>query len=255
MNRWTIKARVTSKSDVRTWSNAKGEGSLFSIEVLDSTGTDVRATFFKEAVDRFYDTLEEGRVYTFSGGRLKVANAQWNTCKSSVEITFDQNAEIRLDDDTGDIQQQLYEFVKIAELENVEPGQSVDVIAVVRSVGEATTIISKKSGQELLKCEMVLADNSGADVNLTVWGERATKAKALYSNNPVVAFRRARLSDFGGRSLSTSHQGAVTVQPLVPEADRLVGRRHRRRQVCGGGDHHHLQEVGAGAAQVRDGAG
>ena len=68
---------------------------------------------------------------------------------------------------------------------------------------------------------MVLADNSGADVNLTVWGERATKAKALYSNNPVVAFRRARLSDFGGRSLSTSHQGAVTVQPLVPEADRL----------------------------------
>ena len=36
-NRWTIKARLTSKSDIRTWTNAKGEGSLFSIELLDSS--------------------------------------------------------------------------------------------------------------------------------------------------------------------------------------------------------------------------
>jgi hypothetical protein len=33
--RWTIKARVTSKSEIRTWHNARGEGKLFSIELLD----------------------------------------------------------------------------------------------------------------------------------------------------------------------------------------------------------------------------
>ena len=36
-NRWTIQARLTVKSDIKTWSNAKGEGSLFSVELLDST--------------------------------------------------------------------------------------------------------------------------------------------------------------------------------------------------------------------------
>ena len=39
MNRWTIKARVASKSDIRTWSNAKGEGSLFSMDLVSSLKT------------------------------------------------------------------------------------------------------------------------------------------------------------------------------------------------------------------------
>jgi hypothetical protein len=45
--RWTIKARVTNKSDIRRWSNAKGEGTLFSIDLLDEGGGEIRGTFFK----------------------------------------------------------------------------------------------------------------------------------------------------------------------------------------------------------------
>jgi hypothetical protein len=36
--RWTIKARITVKSDIRKWSNAKGDGHLFSIDLVDSVG-------------------------------------------------------------------------------------------------------------------------------------------------------------------------------------------------------------------------
>jgi replication factor A1 len=60
--RWTIKARITSKSDIRRWSNAKGEGTLFSIDLLDSDGGEIRATFFKEACDKWFPVLEEGKV-------------------------------------------------------------------------------------------------------------------------------------------------------------------------------------------------
>ena len=126
-NRWVVCAKITNKSEIRTWSNAKGEGSLFSAVVLDSSGTDVKCTFFKEAVDKFYNLLEEGRVYTFSGGRLKVANMQYNTCKSQFEITFDQNSEIHLQDDAEDIQES-YEFVKIASLSEMEPSGFVDIL-------------------------------------------------------------------------------------------------------------------------------
>jgi replication factor A1 len=220
-NRWTIKARLTSKSDIRTWSNAKGEGSLFSVELLDISGTDIRATFFKEAVDKFYNMLEVNKVYTLSGGRLKVANMQWNTCKSQFEITFDQNSEIHLDNDTGEIQEQLYDFTKIAALEHTEANKNVDILAVVKNVGEPATLMSKKSGQELIKCDLTLADDTGMEITLTVWGDRATKAPTQFANTPVVAFRRVKVSDYGGKSLSSSQTGAVVVSPNIPEAAKL----------------------------------
>lgn len=61
-NRWTIKARITNKSEIRRWSNAKGEGTLFSIDLLDSHGGEIRGTFFKDACEKFFPMLEEGKV-------------------------------------------------------------------------------------------------------------------------------------------------------------------------------------------------
>lgn len=59
--RWTLKARVTQKSEKKRWSNAKGEGQLFSVNLMDETG-EIKATTFGTAVDSLYDQLEEGRV-------------------------------------------------------------------------------------------------------------------------------------------------------------------------------------------------
>ena len=219
-NRWTIKARLTSKGEVRYWSNAKGEGKLFSITLLDTT-SDIRATFFKEAVDKFYDMLEVDCVYCLSGGRLKAANMQYNNCKSSYEITFDQNSEICKEDDTGEISQQNYDLVPIVSLENTEPGGFVDVMGVVKSVGEPGTIMSKKSGKELHKCELVIGDDSGADVSVTIWGERAKGAPTEFNGNPIVGFRRARVSDYGGRTLSASSDG-IHCNPRSANADKLM---------------------------------
>ena len=45
MNKWTIKARITAKSEIRSWSNARGQGTLFSIDLLDAKGTEMKGTF------------------------------------------------------------------------------------------------------------------------------------------------------------------------------------------------------------------
>ena len=37
-NKWTIKARVTSKGDVRTWNKSTGSGKLFSMDLMDESG-------------------------------------------------------------------------------------------------------------------------------------------------------------------------------------------------------------------------
>jgi len=165
--------------------------------------------------------LELDNVYMMTGGKLKAANMQYNTCKSSYEITFDQNAEITKVDDTGEIEQQSYDLVPIASLENVEPSSYVDVIGVVKNVGEPGSITSKKSGRDLSKCELTIVDDSGADVQVTVWGERAMRAPQDFANNIVVAFRRARVSDYGGRTLSANGDGIIP-NPKIPDANRVL---------------------------------
>ena len=47
---------------MKKWSNAKGEGTLFSIDLIDNAGTEIRATFFKEACTKFFPIIEEGKV-------------------------------------------------------------------------------------------------------------------------------------------------------------------------------------------------
>ena len=93
-NRWKLKARVANKAPIKEWSNARGQGKLFSMELVDSSGDDIRCTFFKEAVDAYYTRLEKGKVYTFQNGRLKIGNPKYNNCKSEYEITFGMDVQI-----------------------------------------------------------------------------------------------------------------------------------------------------------------
>lgn len=217
-NRITIKGRVTLKGDVRTWSNAKGEGTLMSIEVLDASGTDIRLTMFKEAVTKFDPYFVVGDVYTITGGRLKIANAKYNTCKSQYEMTIDQNTEVAKCEDAKDIKTQMFEFVKISNLEQMEENSKADIIGIIQEVGEVQSLTSKKNGQELLKSEVTLIDDTGVQVRLTLWGKEAQSAAQKLAGQPVAAIRRARVSDYGGKTLSG---GAVFVEPDVPETEDI----------------------------------
>lgn len=55
--RWIIRAKVQFKSPIRTWSNSKGEGKLFSMDLVDESG-EIRATGFRDTVDKFYEMIE-----------------------------------------------------------------------------------------------------------------------------------------------------------------------------------------------------
>lgn len=61
--RWVIKARVTNKSAIRTWSNSKGEGKLFSMDLADESG-EIRATVFRDLVDKYYEMIEVSVYYS-----------------------------------------------------------------------------------------------------------------------------------------------------------------------------------------------
>lgn len=92
-NRWTIKARVTQKSDIRHWSNAKGEGKLFNVTLMDESG-EIRATGFNTAVDELYDKLVEGKVYFISKARVNLAKKKFSTLTNEYELSLERTTEV-----------------------------------------------------------------------------------------------------------------------------------------------------------------
>jgi len=104
---------------MRTYKNARGEGKLFSIELVDSEGGEIKGTFFNDVVDKFYDIVNEGDVYLFSKGQIKTANKQYSS--ANYEITFDKATTIEpvdSDDPTAiNIPRANYNFRKIQHIE------------------------------------------------------------------------------------------------------------------------------------------
>jgi replication factor A1 len=60
---WRIKLRCTKKSDIRTWENDKGSGSLVNCDFCDRDGNKIQATLFKEMIDTYGSKILPGGVY------------------------------------------------------------------------------------------------------------------------------------------------------------------------------------------------
>ncbi|SPQ96570.1 unnamed protein product (mitochondrion) [Plasmodiophora brassicae] len=223
ISRWQIKARVTSKSEMRTWSNAKGEGKLFSFDVLDAGGGEIRVTAFKQDADRFFDLIQVGNVYLISHGQVKPANRSFTHLKHEYEVTLGRESQIeQAPDEDGSISQMHYEFVPINSLESYPANSFVDIIGVVTDVQPASTIVSKTTQREMTKRSVTLVDTSNASVELTLWGNAATtNDETVLGGNPIVAIKGCKVSDFGGRSLGTVGSSTLTIRPDIPEAHQL----------------------------------
>jgi replication factor A1 len=113
--RWAIKARVTNKSNIRTYTNAKGEGKLFNVEFIDTTG-EIRASGFNEQVDKFYDLLELDRVFYVSRCQLKAANKQYSKLENDYEMTFSNDTVIEPCNEEDSVPHMNLHLVKLCEM-------------------------------------------------------------------------------------------------------------------------------------------
>ena len=158
-----------------------GSGTLFSIDLLDAEQTAIRATFFKNACDRFFPLLSEGNVYYFSGGKLKAStNSQYSSIKNNYELTFDERSDIIECFDVSDIKEIPLEFVSIMDIQNKEVNAMIDILVIIKHASDVSTIISQKQGgKELFKRELTLIDASNAEIRLTIWGEKATQEPVM----------------------------------------------------------------------------
>jgi replication factor A1 len=217
-NKWVIKARCTSKSAMRTWSNAKGEGKLFSFDLCDESG-EIRATAFRDQAEKYYDMIEVDKVYYISKCQLKAANKQYSKLKNDYEMTVGNDTVIQECLDKSQIPEIKYEFVQIADIGEREPGSIVDVIGICKDVTDLTNFTSK-AGRDMTKREVTLVDQTSAAITLTLWGDDARNFNGF--DQPVVLVRGAKVGEYGGGK-TLSGGNSVKINPDITEGHRLRG--------------------------------
>ena len=226
-NRWTIKGRVTSRGDIRTFHRASGPGRVTSCDLLDAHGGEIRVTMFNDAIDRHYETLKENAVVIVSKGQVKSAKRQFSNLDNDHEITLETSSIVEACNDDGSIKAVKINARPIASLSQCAKGDIVDVMGVLDSVDPMGTIIRRESGQEVQKQPVKIRDQSNAVVEVTMWGgfvqKYAQNLEAAYQQgrHPVIAVKGARVGDFNGITLGTLGSTSITIDPEVPETSSL----------------------------------
>jgi replication factor A1 len=219
--RWTIKARVTSKSRVRKFSKGNEEGKVFSIDLLDKFGGEIRATFFNQGADKYEELLQVGNCYVFSRGNIKIANRQYNSCNHRYEITFDKDAIVSQVAEDTEIQNMKLTYIDLRSLQSKNLPTKVDLIGVVSDFKPSFAFTSR-DGKELVKRELVLADDTATSMQVTIWGDRAMMPDDKFSGKPVISMKGVVVKEWNdGRSGSLTSEGAIVFDPKDADADRI----------------------------------
>nr|GMC55280.1 replication protein A 70 kDa DNA-binding subunit B [Ipomoea batatas] len=224
---WTIKVRVTSKGNMRSYKNARGEGCVFNVELADQDGTEIQATMFNQAARKFYDKFELGKVYYISKGTLRVANKQFKTVKNDYEMTLNENSEVEeAINEAAFVPETKFNFVAIDELGSYVNGRElVDVIGVVQNVSSTMSIRRKSNNEMIPKRDITIADETKKTVVVSLWSDLATNVGQelldMADKSPVVAIKSLKVGDFQGLSLSAITRSTVLVNPDMPEAKKL----------------------------------
>lgn len=191
------------------------------MDLCDETG-EIRATAFKEQVDKFFDLIEVDKVFYISKCQLKAANKQFSQLNNDYEMTFGNDTIIQeCIDDIGGIPAVSYNFIPIANIASMEPNTILDVIGVCRDVGDLHQFTSK-NGKELKKKEITLVDKSDSSICLTLWNDEAEKFDGV--QQPVIMLKNTRINEFGGgKTLATSSSTVMKINPDMEESHALRG--------------------------------
>jgi len=98
---------------------------------------------------------------------------------------------------------------------------AVDLCGVITSF-QPTMSLTGKDGQELVKREVTIADDTCCSMTVTLWGDRAKQEDNVFDGNPVVTLKSIAVKEFNNsRSGSLIQSGALVFDSTAAEAKRV----------------------------------
>jgi len=167
---------------------------------------EIRVVLFSKDVEEKFPSFSVGKVYTISGGTVKQAFGAGDRYELSFkEGTTCEEVEMDLEG-----KEEPFVVSRIADLAGMAKDTVVNVIGVVRKVGEPRTFPEKR--------EVEIIDSSQRACLVTLWGGHSqTEAK----EGDILLLREVKISESRGLSLTTNAASRVLVNPERQETTDL----------------------------------
>jgi replication factor A1 len=227
MSKFTLKARVTCKGEMKGWKNNNGAGCLFNLDLVDSSG-EIHCTFYNDAASLYQEMLQVGKVYYFYHGRVK-QGGKFNPKKHAFEMTFYLGCEVIPCVDAvseNEVPLSLDIFKKISDVESISENCQFDIIVALKTVSELHPVMLKKEGviKNIPKRDIMCIDNSGPDdtglmMSLVLWGN--TAEKFLFQVGDIIVIRNIRATNFNGKSLTACGNTQFSQDDTLTATNRL----------------------------------
>lgn len=92
------------------------------MDLMDESG-EIRATAFRDMVDKYYEMIEVDKVYYISKCQIKQANKQFSTLNNDYEMTFTNETIVQeCFDAPNSIPQIQYNFIPIDKVAHMDVG-------------------------------------------------------------------------------------------------------------------------------------
>lgn len=161
---WKIKVRVTKRSHLIQFNSSKGAGTLFNVELIDTTGCEILASFFNVAAEKFDSLIKEKKTYIMSGGKIQLSKNSHSSISNKYSINFPPEAVIKEIEDDNTVPVFSYSFMPLNKIREVKDGKQVDVIGVVHSMHSPLEF--QRGDKPQTKRQLTLVDDSGTMINV-----------------------------------------------------------------------------------------
>jgi replication factor A1 len=196
---WTIRAKVITKSNLRDFQVEKTgkQGKCMSLMLMDGSGTRISAGFFSEAAEKYSQVIEEGKIYLFSNGIVKLAQPKYRTPESNYQLSFDNKAKIELlPEQNWSISNSDRPFTLISEISSKPEKSIVNICGIIMEIGPVLQKISR-TGEALQQRILKIIDQSLTSIDLSLWNEIA--------NSPNINTLEIKKTAILGLGLIVSH--------------------------------------------------
>ncbi|KAH9314352.1 hypothetical protein KI387_022979 [Taxus chinensis] len=264
MRMWFVEGCALTKTTLREYHNARGDGSVFGFDFVDQERGEIHITCFNEAAEAFYEHIENGKLYIISNGRIaRIPDAKlcYNNLNNALEIFLQASSTITpliANEDT--IPSHHFHFTKIKDIPVSVDHSKVDLIGIVLAMSPFS-MIRRHEKLETKRRTLQLKDMSGfspaSSIPMSLERARATltgRSRATMPRDSSVQKMPSVANHLDGLKERGDQMGAL--EPIGSSCRDLrrknVRRQHHRQK---GGrlqaphveDNHHLYEYAVDA--------
>jgi len=224
MSTWAIKVRVTRKKKIKTFKRMNNESSkLLPLELIDKDDTEITATIFGDAVDKYDEIIKKNGCYIISRGGIKGADKRYTQIGNDYTITLDESSIIKPVEDDPLIKMKSYKYTPIEKINDMNKGELVNVLGIIEKVGPISSTFKPEG--EVRKRVITIYDESKTRINITMWRESAHEK---LTEGDIIGITDLKVAEFNNtKQLNSGGDTEVNENPRDNRVSALELMKHQ----------------------------